>query len=283
MARHRAQRPVLGSPGPARVPDAGTRWTCYDVEDWADPDGLASRGPGAWPNPSSSLYSRGWPAMDSSRAPRDQAYGAEAPDPDQWASWGPDGQGAENPADGTDGRHGPGPRGLARPGPCGLGGPGPCGLGGPGPCGRGEPGSCGLGGPGALRTGRARALRTGRARALRTGRARALRTGRARGPGTERARDLGTEARVLRTGRARSPGRGEPGTCGRRPGYSNGQELGTARNLHGQELNGQELDGQELNGQEPGSQEPDGPDAAATGRTEGARVYVLGESRRRGR
>ena len=116
----------------------------------------------------------------------------------------------------------------------------------------------------ALRTHRTartpRALRTlvtaATARALRTGRARALRTGESQEPGDGQGQEPGNRA---------SRDRDRPGT-GRPANW-------TARNRASQEPGSQE----------PGSQEPDGPHTAAAGRTEGARVYVLGESRRRGR
>ncbi len=228
-ASARRSRPALaGQPGgaagpdtPAAAPDvavpapddgiagpdegAGPRGAVdvYDVEDWAGPDGsrdlngLASRGPGAWPNPSGSLYSRGWPAMDSPRTPRDRAYGAESPEPGQWASRSPDGQGAENPADGPDGA-----------GPADWEG---------------------------------------------------------RGPGDE---DWASQGRA--------------DWESQEPGDQAGQDQ-DPRELVNREPGSQKLNGQEPGSEKPGSEEPGGPHAAAAGRTEGARVYVLGESRRRGR
>ena len=201
----------------------------YDVEDWADPDGsrdldgLASRGPGAWPNPSSSLYSRGWPAMDSPRTPRGQAYGAEPREPDQQAPGGYDGLGVENPADGPY---------AQVPADLGDGHYGPADW---------------------ASQGRADWASQGRADWASQGRA-----------------DWASRGRGDQAGQDQDP-----------------RELGN-REPDSQKLNGQEPGsegpGSEGPGSEgPGSEEPGGPHAAATGRTEGARVYVLGESRRRGR
>ena len=89
----------LAEPDQAAAPRVAV--DVYDVEDWAGPDergdldGVASRGPGGWPNPSSSLYSRGWPAMDSSGAGRAAADAAERQEPDGQA---PGAQDAGDPA-----------------------------------------------------------------------------------------------------------------------------------------------------------------------------------------
>ena len=65
-----------GGPGdPAGLPAAGGVYDVYDIEDWAaaedsrggyDRPGRSSPGPRAWPDTAKSLYSRGWPVMDSS-------------------------------------------------------------------------------------------------------------------------------------------------------------------------------------------------------------------------
>jgi hypothetical protein len=97
--------------GLAEPDQAAAPWVAadvYDVEDLAGPDergdldGVASRSPGGWPNPSSSLYSRGWPAMDSSPAGRDAADAAERREPDGQA---PGAQDAGNPVDSQAGPH----------------------------------------------------------------------------------------------------------------------------------------------------------------------------------
>ncbi len=96
----------LAEPDQAAAPRVAV--DVYDVEDWAGPDergdldGVASRGPGGWPNPSSSLYSRGWPAMDSSGAGRAAADAAERQEPDGQA---PGAQDAGDPANGQAGPH----------------------------------------------------------------------------------------------------------------------------------------------------------------------------------
>jgi hypothetical protein len=69
----------LDGPGgpidPAGRPAAGGVYDVYDIEDWAaaedsrggyDRPGRSSPGPRAWPGRAKSLYSRGWPLMDSS-------------------------------------------------------------------------------------------------------------------------------------------------------------------------------------------------------------------------
>jgi hypothetical protein len=81
----------------------------YDIEEWAGPDepgdldGVASRGPGGWPNPSKSLYSRGWPAMDSPAAGRDAADAADRQEPDGQAPGAQEARRTGNPAEGRVG------------------------------------------------------------------------------------------------------------------------------------------------------------------------------------
>ena len=64
-----------GPSDPAGRPAAGGVYDVYDIEDWAaaedsrggyDRPGRSSPGPRAWPDTAKSLYSRGWPVMDSS-------------------------------------------------------------------------------------------------------------------------------------------------------------------------------------------------------------------------
>jgi hypothetical protein len=64
-----------GTSDPAGWPAAGGGYDVYDIEDWAaaedsrggyDMPGRSSPGPRAWPDTAKSLYSRGWPVMDSS-------------------------------------------------------------------------------------------------------------------------------------------------------------------------------------------------------------------------
>jgi hypothetical protein len=104
--RPRGGLPDARAPASAAAPRVAV--DVYDVEDWAghdergDLDGVATRGPGGWPNPSSSLYSRGWPAMDSSSAGRDAADAAERREPDGHALGAQD---AGNPANGPAGPH----------------------------------------------------------------------------------------------------------------------------------------------------------------------------------
>jgi hypothetical protein len=78
-----------GSGGPsdlAGLPAAGGVYDVYDIEDWAavedsggwyDRPGRSSTGPRAWPNTAKSLYSRGWPGMDSSLGPDPRQAGNE--------------------------------------------------------------------------------------------------------------------------------------------------------------------------------------------------------------
>ncbi len=66
----------LGGPSdPVGRPAAGGVYDVYDIEDWAaaedyrggyDRPGRSSPGPRSWPDTAKSLYSRGWPVMDSS-------------------------------------------------------------------------------------------------------------------------------------------------------------------------------------------------------------------------
>jgi hypothetical protein len=99
----------LAEPDQAAAPRVAV--DVYDVEDWAGPDergdldGAASRGPGGWPNPSSSLYSRGWPAMDSSGTGRDAADAAERREPDGQAPGARDAQDTGDPANDQAGPH----------------------------------------------------------------------------------------------------------------------------------------------------------------------------------
>jgi len=101
----------------------------YDLVEWPDldsagdgPDDSGRRGPRAWPDLARSLYSRGWPAMDS---PPSAASGwprsglRPHPEPD---GPGPDGPGSDGP-----GSDGPGPDGPGSDGP-GSDGPGSDGL-----------------------------------------------------------------------------------------------------------------------------------------------------------
>ena len=64
-----------GPSDPAGRPAAGGVYDVYDIEGWAaaedsrggyDRPGRSSPGPRAWPDTAKSLYSRGWPVMDSS-------------------------------------------------------------------------------------------------------------------------------------------------------------------------------------------------------------------------
>ena len=65
-----------GGPGdPAGPPAVGGVYDVYDIDDWAaaedsrggyDRPGRSSTGPRGWPDTAKSLYSRGWPVMDSS-------------------------------------------------------------------------------------------------------------------------------------------------------------------------------------------------------------------------
>jgi hypothetical protein len=64
-----------GPSDPAGVPAAGIVYDVYDIAGWAaagdsrggyDRPGRSSPGPRAWPDTAKSLYSRGWPVMDSS-------------------------------------------------------------------------------------------------------------------------------------------------------------------------------------------------------------------------
>jgi hypothetical protein len=103
-------------PGPPAAPEQ-----VYDLAAWPDldsgPDGSGARGPRGWPDLARSLYSRGWPAMDS---PPSAASGwprsGPCPHPE------PDG-----PGSGGSGSGGSGPGGPGSGGP-GSGDPGSDGL-----------------------------------------------------------------------------------------------------------------------------------------------------------
>ena len=137
-------------PGPPAAPEQ-----VYDLAEWPDldsagdgPEGSGPRGPRAWPDLARSLYSRGWPAMDS---PPSAASGwprsgpLPHPEPDGHNSGGPGsgGPGSDSPSSDSPGSGSPGSGGPGSGGP-GSGGPGP---GGPGPGGPG-PGGPGPGSPG---------------------------------------------------------------------------------------------------------------------------------------
>src|SRR5450755_2444085 len=137
-------------PGPPAAPEQ-----VYDLAEWPDldragdgADDSGPRGSRAWPDLARSLYSRGWPAMDS---PPSAASGwprsGPRPQPE------PDGPGSDAPGSDGRGTGAPAPDGAgpdaARSGAPGAGAPG---AGAPGPGGRGSdgPGSDGPGsdGPG---------------------------------------------------------------------------------------------------------------------------------------
>jgi hypothetical protein len=116
-------------PGPLAAPEQ-----VYDLAKWPDLDGARDelddsgpRGTRAWPDLARSLYSRGWPAMDTPPAaasgwsrsgPRPQ------PEPDGPSSGG---SGSGGPGSGGPGLAGPGSGGPGSGGP-GLAGPGSSGL-----------------------------------------------------------------------------------------------------------------------------------------------------------
>jgi hypothetical protein len=92
-------------PGPPAAPEQ-----VYDLADWPDldsagdgPQDSGPRGPRAWPDLARSLYSRGWPAMDS---PPSAASGwprsGPLPHPE------PDGQNSAGPGSDSPGSGGPG-------------------------------------------------------------------------------------------------------------------------------------------------------------------------------
>ena len=92
-------------PGPPAAPEQ-----VYDLAEWPDldgagdgPDDSGSRGPRAWPDLARSLYSRGWPAMDS---PPSAASGWPGSGPRPYAE--PDGSGSEGPGAEAAGAEGPG-------------------------------------------------------------------------------------------------------------------------------------------------------------------------------
>ncbi len=117
-------------PGPSAGPDQ-----VYDLAKWPDLDsaegGPGDSGPGgprAWPDLARSLYSRGWPAMDTPPAAASGWSGSgprPQPEPDGPSSGG---SGSVGPGSGGPGLGGPG---LGRPGSNGLGpdGLGPDGVG----------------------------------------------------------------------------------------------------------------------------------------------------------
>ncbi len=117
-------------PGPSAGPDQ-----VYDLAKWPDLDsaegGPGDSGPGgprAWPDLARSLYSRGWPAMDTPPAAASGWSGSgprPQPEPDGPSSGG---SGSVGPGSGGPGLGGPG---LGRPGSNGLGpdGVGPDGVG----------------------------------------------------------------------------------------------------------------------------------------------------------
>ena len=223
---------MMGSPGPTKVPDPGTRWTCTT---WRT--GPTRTDPATW---------TGCPPVVQGRGPTRRVrstHGAGRP----WTARAPPGarRTARNPGSRTSRRRGATTAWASRTQPT-------------------------------ART--ARPLRTWvtAITALRTGRARAVRTGPSQG-----------RADWASQGRADWASQGRADWASQGPGDQAGQdqdprELGN-REPDSQKLNGQEPGSKEPGSEEPGSEEPGGPHAAATGRTEGARVYVLGESRRRGR
>ncbi len=146
-------------PGPPAAPEQ-----VYDLAAWPDldsaGDGPADSGPGgprAWPDLARSLYSRGWPAMDSPPSAASGWPGSgprSHPEPDGRGSGGPgsggpgsDGPGSDGPGSGGSTSDGPGPDGPGPDGP-GSGGRSSAAAGpdGPGPDGPGSggPGSNGL-------------------------------------------------------------------------------------------------------------------------------------------
>jgi len=107
-------------PGPPAAPEQ-----VYDLAEWPDlddagdgPGDSGSRGPRAWPDLARSLYSRGWPAMDS---PPSAESGWPRSGPRPYAE--PDGPGAEGPGAEGPGSEGPGSEGPGSDGP-GAEGPG---------------------------------------------------------------------------------------------------------------------------------------------------------------
>jgi hypothetical protein len=141
-------------PGPPAAPEQ-----VYDLAEWPDldsagdgPEGSGPRGPRAWPDLARSLYSRGWPAMDS---PPSAASGSPRsgplphPEPDGRNSGGPgsdspssDSPGSDSPGSDSPGSDSPGSDSPGSDSP-GWGGPGSDGAG-PGSPGSGGPGSGGL-------------------------------------------------------------------------------------------------------------------------------------------
>ena len=131
-------------PGPPAAPEE-----VYDLAEWPDLDSAGAgtddsgpRGPRAWPDLARSLYSRGWPAMDSapSTAPGWPSSGPlPHPEPDGHNSGGPgsgrprsDGAGSDGPGSDGPGSDGPGSDGPGSDGP-GSDGPGSDGPGSDGP------------------------------------------------------------------------------------------------------------------------------------------------------
>jgi len=87
----------------------------YDLAEWPDldsggdgPDDSGPRGPRAWPDLARSLYSRGWPAMDS---PPSAASGWPRSGPRPHPE--PDGPNSGGPGSDGPGPDGPGPDGVA--------------------------------------------------------------------------------------------------------------------------------------------------------------------------
>ncbi len=141
-------------PGPPAAPEEEV----YDLAEWPDldsawdgPDDSGPRGPRAWPDLARSLYSRGWPAMDSPPSaasgwprsrprphPEPSGSASDGPSSGGAASVGPSsaGSASDGPSSGGSASDGPGPAGSASDGPSSGGaasdGPGPGGPGGPG-------------------------------------------------------------------------------------------------------------------------------------------------------
>ena len=160
-------------PGPPAAPEQ-----VYDLAAWPDldsagdgPDDSGSRGPRAWPDLARSLYSRGWPAMDSPPSaasgwprsrprphPEPSGSASDGPSSGGAASVGPSsaGSASDGPSSGGSASDGPGPAGSASDGPSSGGsasdGPGPAGSASDGPSSGGAasdgPGPGGPGGPG---------------------------------------------------------------------------------------------------------------------------------------
>ncbi len=126
-------------PGPPAAPEQ-----VYDLAAWPDldstgdgPDDSGPRDPRAWPDLARSLYSRGWPAMDSP-PPAASGWPRSGPRPHPE----PDGPGSGGPGSEGPGSEGPGSEGPGSEGP-GSEGPGSEGPGSEGP-GSDGPGSDGL-------------------------------------------------------------------------------------------------------------------------------------------